>query len=124
MNLLCTVCSGVLEATEYEGTPVMHCNQCHGYLLERRGVDDIKESGDKSTAELAAEQDRDRVGDTLDPIRCPKCGGSMGKEYLTEPDAFHVDYCDPCGVLWFDGGELARLQLTYEARRRGRDRLR
>jgi len=36
-------------------------------------------------------------------------------------DDFNVDHCKNCRLTWFDGGELAKLQLSYERSPRGRD---
>jgi Zn-finger nucleic acid-binding protein len=38
----------------------------------------------------------------------------MKKRFIEAPASLHVDSCSDCKVGWFDGGELARLQLTYE----------
>jgi hypothetical protein len=32
-----------------------------------------------------------------------------------------IDECANCGLIWLDGGELASLQLAYEASEQGRE---
>ena len=39
----------------------------------------------------------------------------MRKETVRKP-GFQIDECDNCDFVWFDGGELASLQLVYESK--------
>jgi Zn-finger nucleic acid-binding protein len=45
----------------------------------------------------------------------------MGKELLKGSASFCIDKCPDCELVWFDAGELARLQLDYEATPRERE---
>jgi len=33
---------------------------------------------------------------------------------ITKEQSFSLDLCRDCNVVWFDGGELARMQIQYE----------
>ena len=35
------------------------------------------------------------------------------------PQHYYIDDCSKCGQLWFDAGELAKLQLQYESSEQG-----
>jgi len=45
----------------------------------------------------------------------------MTKRFLADPALFHLDTCRRCEPVWFDGGELARLQLSYQISPQGKD---
>jgi Zn-finger nucleic acid-binding protein len=55
---------------------------------------------------------------TTTAIRCPRCHLEMEKIEEHFKDAgvdIMLDFCKSCKLLWFDGGELATLQQSYEA---------
>ncbi len=117
----CPSCSSTLVRTEYEGFPVFRCDGCHGYLLARRRMGSIQKKQDKSIEHLKQETLAEAGEDTKDRIPCPRCRIRMKKEFLKEPAAFHIDTCKACQLVWFDGGELARLQLSHEISDRGQE---
>jgi len=39
----------------------------------------------------------------------------MVEEYRKHPVPLHIDTCSDCDLVWFDPGELARMQIGYEA---------
>lgn len=43
--------------------------------------------------------------DTKKVILCPACGNTMSKIFLPDKN-IDVDFCDDCGGLFFDCGEL------------------
>jgi len=45
----------------------------------------------------------------------------MDKEHWKWADSFCIDKCRDCEVVWFDAGQLARLQLEHEATPRARE---
>jgi Zn-finger nucleic acid-binding protein len=101
--------------------PVFRCEGCYGYLLARRRMEGIQRVQEKTIAELKRETLAEAQEDSGELIRCPRCRGRMKKEWLKEPAAFHIDSCAGCQLIWFDGGELARLQLSHEISARGQD---
>jgi Zn-finger nucleic acid-binding protein len=47
-------------------------------------------------------------------IKCPRCFIAMKKQAAPYGLDFSVDLCEPCGVLWLDGGEIEALQSAFE----------
>jgi Zn-finger nucleic acid-binding protein len=117
----CPACRVELNRTTYEGVPVFECPRCGGYLVGRRQMVLIKSSRGKSREELEADVESRSGGDSTEDVRCPKClARDMKKQRVPAGDeSFHVDVCEKCGVVWFEGGELARMQLQYEASAKG-----
>jgi Zn-finger nucleic acid-binding protein len=77
-------------------------------------LESIKRVTRTPTDELAQEAAA-FAGDTTDRVQCPRCRVRMRKEELDVPGTgLHTDVCDSCRLVWFDGGELALLQLAYE----------
>lgn len=112
----CPSCAATLVRVTYEGLPVFRCEHCYGYLVGRGRTEGIKRSREKSVEQLKSEALCEGQSDTQERIRCPRCRGRMNKELLKEPASFHIDTCPSCEFIWFDGGELARLQLAHEIR--------
>jgi Zn-finger nucleic acid-binding protein len=76
----------------------------------------IKRADHKSQDELKAEASSEFKADSHVTLQCPRCHMSMRKQSAGLP-VLHVqtDVCHHCGVVWLDGGELALLQLGYQA---------
>ena len=110
----CPVCADELVRTTYEGSPVFRCEKCFGYLVGRKRAEGIKRTQQKTVAQLKNETLDEGQQDTEETIRCPRCRMKMKKKLLEEPVALHVDRCKPCDLVWFDGGELARIQLGHQ----------
>lgn len=113
----CPVCQQPLGRTNYEGTRVLQCEKCAGYLVARRRLRLIRTSRQLSPEDLAAEAEGQHRPDSDAAIRCPKCRDRrMKKERvrMSEDEAFMMDVCPKCDHVWFDGGELARLQIKFE----------
>jgi Zn-finger nucleic acid-binding protein len=67
----------------------------------------------KNVPDLIKEAEISESDDLTEVIRCPACRNRMDKTLIEELE-FHVDSCDNCDMAWFDGGELAQLQLAFE----------
>ncbi len=113
----CPVCKKVkLVRTKYEDTPVRKCSQCHGYLVQGKRVGAIKNSQQNSDEEFLTEIASASGTDTQKSIHCPGCLSRMAKlkESLAS-QRYWLDKCSKCDWIWFDAGELAKLQLQYES---------
>ena len=114
----CPTCDVSLDRVKYESVTVSQCPQCMGYLVNRNRVILIKTKQDHSPETLQAEVAAQSHPDAQSNIRCPKCRGrQMSKERVPvdTDNEFFLDVCRDCNVVWFDGGELARLQIQYES---------
>lgn len=72
---------------------------------------------DEATLEQDAARHSDQAGQ--ETVRCPKClAATMNKQRLDlthlGEEPFHIDVCKACRLIWFNAGELAKLQLNYE----------
>ena len=115
----CPACETELNRATYENSPVFQCPKCSGYLMQKGRVRAIKSSRDQSTEALEQEIAQEQSPDSLESLRCPKClARKMRKERVRIKsdggESFSIDTCGHCKVAWFDGGELARMQLDYE----------
>jgi Zn-finger nucleic acid-binding protein len=119
--MTCPRCSPSLERCRYEGLPVSVCRECDGYLIRTHHVGSIKARRDKSADELAKEAARAGRQQLAAGVACPRCRRSMQVELAPGPVDFHLDECRDCALVWFDGGELARVQMHYESSPAGRD---
>ncbi len=126
----CPLCKVLLERIRYEGFPVHKCPSCHGALLENKRIEHIKRKMDRSLDELVGESNAERANNTVKPIRCPRCHNTMQKHEASADDMasfkvglepFCVDVCTQCDITWLDGGELAKMQIDYEASPKGRE---
>jgi Zn-finger nucleic acid-binding protein len=112
----CPHCSCGLTQVDYEGFRVFQCGECRGHLVESQRLDCIKYLARKSTEELKAEAASEFRGSSPERVRCPRCHAPMVKEDMRLPGtALQMDVCRPCGLVWFDGGELALAQLGHQA---------
>ncbi|HUS40176.1 MAG: zf-TFIIB domain-containing protein [Pirellulales bacterium] len=117
----CPLCSTELRRTTYEGLPLFACDTCSGYLVATNRVSAIERRREKNAEDLMQEAAPAKLKDNQEALRCPRCRGRMMKEFAKSPAEFHIDTCERCDVVWFDAGELALIQLTFEATAAGQD---
>lgn len=113
----CPTCETALQPEVYEEVHVMQCPQCHGYLIDHRRVQLIKMSRERTQELLNLESADQAADDTLQQLRCPKCKVRRMmkvKSRTHNGSQFFIDICEDCDSVWFDGGELAKLQLDFE----------
>lgn len=111
----CPHCKHPLQRTKYANANVRECPTCKGMLLASTRAEKIKRRVNKDVKELMKEVMAVEPKDGLEEIRCPACRDKMDKR-LVKKLGIHVDDCDQCGMAWFDPGELAEVQLAFEAR--------
>ncbi len=120
----CPTCATTLERAKYENVTVFQCAQCAGYLIHKRRMVVIKSSREQSRAALHEEAAAEQRPDSEETIRCPRCRvPRMRKERIRISDdvEFHLDTCQECDHVWFDGGELARWQIKHEEGAQGQE---
>jgi len=116
----CPVCDKKLRREQYEGVPIHRCDDCYGVFAEERRIRQIKNLRKQSPSDLEREAESEARPDAEGRLRCPKCLAIyMTKEDIEldgedRPDSFTIDICHECDSIWFDGGELARVQLDFE----------
>jgi len=109
----CPQCDSKLVRSKYQGSNIRQCPNCNGMLLDSDRAEKIQKRVNKDVERLVKESELSDAKDTPDKIRCPACRDRMDKNLIEDLD-FHVDECGNCDKVWFDGGELAQLQLAFE----------
>ena len=117
----CPLCQTPLARGSYEDLPVFRCSDCRGYLVESTRAHTIKRRAERETNQLQAEVLEEEQPDSREPLACPRCRRPMDKEVVRLGADFHLDVCDECRFIWFDGGELALWQLAHENTEQGRE---
>ena len=127
----CPVCTdSQLERIRYEGVMIFRCPMCRGTLLEYPKLETIERKMQLGEDELESEASFS-VPESETPIRCPKCRDKMSSmpnhkrrlaryQSATVAD-FQIDGCRYCRLAWLDGGELAKLQLSYQRSVKGQE---
>lgn len=112
----CPICRVDLVPVDYEGFRVMQCGQCFGHLVSLQRFDSIKRIDRKSQDELKSEASSVFTASSRQMLKCPRCHAPMCKQSTDLPVLdLQTDVCRHCDLVWLDGGELALLQLGYQA---------
>lgn len=123
----CPICNAALVDRSYEGTSLLHCPSCFGYLLESGDLIKIltrREETFSSAQVREAKIWRGRQKTFILPgsptIPCAKCSSPMTKcmhSYFTK---IVFDKCGACGAIWLEEVDLDRLQILTEAAKKTR----
>jgi heat shock protein HtpX len=124
-TLDCPKCKQALVGEDYEGSVVHRCVFCGGALVEKDriariilrreiGFDDRIERLARLTQKSGPEKARKVTHMTATPLRCPKCGGKMLRNFYTLAYFIEIDRCFRCDLVWFDKDELDILQYLIE----------
>ena len=110
----CPRCQAPLEPKDLHGATVLACRQCAGTLVSQLELTRLLEG---MSAELLATVDPDaqlqRVPGRDGTARCPHCAKAMAGDDYCGAGLVRFDRCEPCGVLWLDGGELGAMTLMW-----------
>ena len=112
----CPVCNTTLARVKYEGFAVRQCCTCRGYMVSMKHLALIRSTDEKTVEELMQEVAGETGRDNDETLRCPQCAKPMQRSRVPDPGSFDVDRCKRCQLVWLDGGELARYQLTWMGR--------
>lgn len=116
----CPKCDVDTKTEKYEGVEIDRCPRCKGVWLDDGEIRQVIREREKT---FTSEQIRAVVGDTLpvkvdapeeaDVYPCPKCGENLEKHDLT---GIMLDRCPNHDGLWFDEGEIEKVQILAERR--------
>jgi hypothetical protein len=89
------------------------CGHCRGVWLDHGEVAEVSHeslSGASPTmAELVLSRGQRRGGTDM---RCPKCEGSLVTYRFADYEALEIEFCEDCGGVWLERGELAQIQRS------------
>jgi Zn-finger nucleic acid-binding protein len=111
----CPLCRIDLEPADYEGQRLHSCPQCHGHMVEHERLELITRLRNHSWKALKAEAAAGFSGSTVPKLLCPRCRRRMTRRMVYQPLRLGLDLCADCALVWLDAGELALVQLLYEA---------
>lgn len=115
----CPRCSQLLRSTTYEGVAVDHCPKCSGIWLDEGelapilATRELKFSAEAVASAIATQNLNMPAAETESVEACPKCGKPMLAMNFGANSGVIVDRCTEHG-LWFDRGELERIQMIHE----------
>jgi len=118
----CPTCGKGLRREVYEREAIFRCPGCRGVLVAGYHLDLIKHRKVRTTEALKTEAHEEFHGNTEKAVTCPRCLTPMAKRpFASRYARLSTDTCPKCRFVWLDGGELALLQLVFEASAQARD---
>jgi Zn-finger nucleic acid-binding protein len=132
-GMTCPVCSSPLAEAFYEGAPVHTCSSCGGMLVREdvvprvlvRDEYDFPEQVRKAAGVIASNRMPDvykrqaKGANAPFAFNCPVCNGKMKRGFFSSAYPVEVDFCESCGLYWFDKEELETMQCVYELSKHG-----
>lgn len=116
-SIPCPTCESPAFRRMYEGVPVDQCSRCGGVWLDENELGVIIAARDEkftieqrlNTIDLKGkDQPKSRWG------RCPKCRKPLQRFQYAGNTGIFLDRCPSEHGIWFDSGELERVQMTIE----------
>jgi len=115
--MYCPNCNSQLQGKEYEGILIDVCNECGGSWLDYGELSPIIDRREK----IFSEEERITTFQTLGVdarkggiLNCPKCGQQMQRFNYAVNTGVILDRCPQKDGLWFDKGELEKIQIVME----------
>jgi Zn-finger nucleic acid-binding protein len=113
----CPSCAGAMNVKIYEGVSIDVCGACQGTWLDWGKLGGIVENRDETfdyeerIAHLNAKgEDRN----SKQSINCPHCSQVMERFEYAVNSGVILDRCPKMDGLWFDPGELEKIQIVME----------
>lgn len=106
MPLTCPKCGDALhELQTPELVEVDFCSGCKGIFMDAGEASVWFEMGSD-----LPDLDRSRAAARPTALSCPRCAGPLSElPYLAEAPVL-LDRCEGCGGLWFDAGEVPKVE--------------
>ena len=121
-GMICPACRAIaLTPVPYEGVIVEACDACGGYWLDGERLRHIIHARQvhfgRANCELIARQPRSPgipAGEVERQLSCPRCSCAMAVLNYAQDSGIIINRCPSCGGLWFDRGELDKVQMLVE----------
>lgn len=116
----CPKCAVPLEVVNYEGVQVDRCKQCKGVWLDDGEIVKIvqtkQQTFDKNLITETLGQGFAGIPDHQQQkaVNCPKCQSPMKPVNYDYSSGIILDRCPQGHGIWFDGGELEKVQIVRE----------
>jgi len=114
----CPKCnSPMLEIPAAYATSVSRCENCHGIACQDDALSSLQRQWflwpKHDPREIDSGTAREgRRWNELKDVACPGCGAAMCTVQAPGQEHIRLDRCNPCGLTFFDAGEMS--DLRYE----------
>ncbi|MCD4829418.1 MAG: zf-TFIIB domain-containing protein [Candidatus Cloacimonetes bacterium] len=107
----CPVCGIPLKEETLHRQAIDRCEKCRGIFFDHGELASILNIVRIYRSFKLDEAEIDTLSDNGDNrvIDCPSCGMPMAQK---EVGGAVVDFCDSCGGVWLDGGEIQALKMA------------
>jgi len=112
----CPKCgSSMLEIPAAFAASVHRCENCHGIACEDESLSALQRQWflwprhDPRDIDSGAAREGRRWNEMTD-VDCPSCGARMRAIQAEGQEHIRLDRCDPCGLTFFDAGEMTDLR--------------
>ena len=102
----CPKCQADMNSLSYQDVVVDRCQSCHGIWLDKRELDVVFMKKLSSAFDLSRVSEISVVANDRE-AHCHRCDAPMIA--LDGADDVRFDWCEQCGGMFFDSGELSRL---------------
>jgi len=116
----CPVCVLPMDKLKLFGVEIDTCRFCGGLWLDRNELGTFIQKGNIPKRLLTTYCLDDRKKMVKEGERsCPRCGNLL---QLVSHRGINVEFCNGCGGLWFDRGELLKIVKSYydETKKKGK----
>ncbi|OFZ00642.1 MAG: hypothetical protein A2070_07900 [Bdellovibrionales bacterium GWC1_52_8] len=117
----CPRCKTTLNQKNYEKVMIDYCTGCGGVWLDAGEIQTIVENQGEafSKAQITATLQAAKAGIPPSEIEsvenCPKCSSGMTPMNYNYSSGIVLDVCQQGHGIWFDQGELERVQISFES---------
>jgi Zn-finger nucleic acid-binding protein/DNA-directed RNA polymerase subunit RPC12/RpoP len=106
----CPICRRPLvAATIDDRRRIDACTECYGLLIPLSVFATTVVAKRRAAAKPAVTPPRTSPRDLERVLDCPNCGERMITDWYYGPGNVVIDRCEPCDLVWLDGGELQRV---------------
>jgi Zn-finger nucleic acid-binding protein len=106
----CPVCGQTLVAATIDGRDrIDACTGCEGLLIPLPLFATTVAAKRRTAVTPAVLPPGGQARDLARRINCPNCREEMLTDWYYGPGRVVIDRCEPCELVWLDGGELQRV---------------
>lgn len=105
----CQICNGIITPFKTNDIEILKCDTCGGFWLHKGDLNKLvkHQAGDLEFSSVDHHIHKDKHG----ILKCVFCEDqAMIKINFIENSNIVLDYCENCGALWVDGGELGKME--------------
>lgn len=107
-SVKCPRCGDALVIVECGGVSIDRCQGCGGTYLDESELKKVGSGENAATDNLKALPGAKAV-DVEAPVLCVRCSRTMERANFSYSSGIFVDFCNVCGSIWLDNGELEKV---------------